>query len=66
MHQPDSFNLLQGGWEGLLLTCGSLFAVLLAGVLLYRLLFFVLARLASSAGISLNMIHVNRLRSPTS
>ena len=63
MKEIDKF--LQSGWQGLMFTCGSLFAALLAGVLLYLLLFSVLARLASSAGISLNMILVDRLRSPT-
>jgi hypothetical protein len=28
-------KLLQGGWEGLMFTCWSLFAAMLVGVLLY-------------------------------
>jgi small-conductance mechanosensitive channel len=57
-------TVMQGRWDGLLLSGGLLLAALLVGVLFYRILFFLLARFAGSADISLNMILVDRMRAP--
>jgi small-conductance mechanosensitive channel len=56
--------LLQGGWESPLITCGVILAALLVGLLLYRILFSVLTRLARMADFSRNMILVDRMRAP--
>lgn len=57
-------TILRGGWEGLILTCGTIFATMLIGVLLYMVLFSVLVRLARRADIPLNSILVDRMRAP--
>ena len=56
--------IARGGWEGLIFTCGMILVALLIGVLLYLVLFSVLARLAGRADIPLNTILVSRLRAP--
>jgi small-conductance mechanosensitive channel len=57
-------KLLQGGWEGLLFTSGVVVAALLIGMLLYRMLFSILSKLASRTDIPLNTIFVGSMRAP--
>jgi small-conductance mechanosensitive channel len=57
-------TMLPGGWEGILLTCGVVLAALLAGVLLYLMLFSVLTKLANRADFPLNPTILAPMRAP--
>ena len=52
------------GWESIIVSIGVVFATLLAGVAIYRVLFSVLVRLAGRAGAPLGSIMAERLRGP--
>ena len=52
------------GWESIIVPIAVVFATLLAGVAMYRVLFFVLGHLAGRAGTPLGSIMAERLRGP--
>jgi small-conductance mechanosensitive channel len=57
-------TITAGGWEGSLLTCGVAVAALLVGMLIYLILFGLLARLAGRSDVPLSTILVDRMRAP--
>jgi small-conductance mechanosensitive channel len=56
--------LLAGGWEGIIFTLGAALAALLAGVLCYLVLFYVLTRLANRPEFPVNPAIVAPMRAP--
>jgi len=58
-------NLLPDAWDGITLDCGVALVALLAGVLLYLVLFSLLSRLAARADFPLSEILVSGQRAPS-
>jgi small-conductance mechanosensitive channel len=52
------------GWESIIISIGVVFAAILAGMVIYRVLFSFLARLAGRGGAPLGSIVAERLRGP--